>query len=191
MTTEITSPASIATPDDAARMTASWPDLLRRPVATDAEASEIRAGLDHLRKPAPRKWLLGRVTMMLSHYYVAQADEALVKGIAEDWAWELNGLPAWAVSNAVRWWMSGDNPDRRKKPMPGDISEQARKEMAALTVAEVALRRYDRGGNIIPFQPEPQPERLTAEERQKRADEIMAAAGFAVKRFPEVGEGSA
>ena len=134
---------------------------------------------------------MGRVLRMLSHYYVADNIEGALDGVAEDWAWELDGLPAWAVSNAVRWWMSGDNPDRRKKPMPGDISERAKHEMRALTVIDVALKRYERGGNIIPFQPEPQPERLTAEERQKRANEIMAAAGFAVKRFPEAGEGTA
>lgn len=142
----------------------------------------MRASAERLREPAPRKWLMARVLRMLSHYYVADAVDGALEGVADDWAWELEGLPAWAVSNAVRWWMSGENPDRRKKPMPGDISERAKHEMRALTVIDVALKRYERGGNVLPFKPEPR-EELTAEERQKRANEIMAAAGFAVKKF--------
>lgn len=182
MTTEIANLSKVATPDDAARITTSWPDLLRRPVADRAERDELVAYVEHLKRPAPRDWTLARIAALLSGYYAADVPQEIVRIEAEDWAHALREFPAWAIVNAVRWWKGEDNPRRRNKPHEGDIAERARKEMAAIVVAEVAVKRFDRGGNILPFKPEPR-EELTPEERQRRADEIMAAAGFAVKRF--------
>lgn len=182
---------SPATPDQAARILSSAPRLLEQPISSTEAASELQQQAEFLRRPAPAKWLMGRVLRMLSHYYVADNLDGALDGLAEDWAWELDGLPAWAVSNAVRWWMSSENHDRRKKPMPGDISERAKYEMRGLTVIDIAIKRFERGGNILPFQAEQPRERLPADERQKRANDILAAAGFSAKRFPEVGEGTA
>lgn len=169
-------------------MTASWPDLLRRPVADADEREEITQMLAALKRPASREWTLARIAALLSGYYAADVSPAVVRIEAEDWAYALRDFPAWAIQNAVRWWKGESNPNRRRKPLEGDIAEAARKEMAALVVADLAVKRFDRGGNVLPFKPVER-EELTAEERQERANEIMAAAGFAVKKFG--GEGSA
>ncbi|WP_306150680.1 hypothetical protein [Roseovarius sp. MMSF_3281] len=70
-------------------------------------------------------------------------DPAMMEGIADDWVDELNGLPAWAIQKACQWWIGADNPDRRKRPLPGDISQRARKEMGIIRCAELALERHD------------------------------------------------
>ena len=96
-----------------------------------------------------------------------------MKVVAEDWHEELRDYPAWAILKASRWWMSSDNPERRKKPLAGDISARAKKVMAPVAVAEHALRRFEAGKGA--FRPTPKPvERVSKE----AASEIMARAGM-------------
>ena len=95
--------------------------------------------------------------------------------IAADWEHELRPYPAWAIANAVRWWMGVDNLERRKKPMVGDIAERCVKEMELVRVAEICLNR----DTIYSPQLEHRNERVSAE----AASEIMAKAGFAAKKI--------
>ncbi len=91
--------------------------------------------------------------------------------IAEDWYAELKGQPAWAIQAACRWWMGADNPDRRRKPMPGDIAAQAKREAGITKLAEQRLRHF----SATPEQPERQNPGPTEESRARMQARIEAA----------------
>ena len=101
-----------------------------------------------------------------------------MRATAEDWHEELSGYPGWAIQKAARWWMGQDNPERRKKPLAGDISARAKLEMGVVKLAESAVRRFERGGSIVQTAGDNEP-RVTAD----RAAEILAAANIGVKRM--------
>lgn len=82
--------------------------------------------------------------------------------IAEDWQEELAPYPSWAISNAARWWMSADNPDRRRKPLPGDIAERAKRERG---IAKLAVSRAKRFAPIEASTPEVDDKPITEEQR--------------------------
>ena len=75
---------------------------------------------------------------ILHHRYSEQ-----MQAIADDWHHELR-CPAWAISNACRWWMGRHNDKRRYKPMAGDIAERCQYELGVVRLAEVAVRKFDR-----------------------------------------------
>jgi len=72
--------------------------------------------------------------------------------IGEDWQSELEGLPAWAINAACRWWMSHENKERRKKPIAGDIGEKARAYIARVDLARLALLRFDPEIAVLTYQ---------------------------------------
>ena len=162
-------------PDQAADMMRSWRDLLHTPIGSEIERQEIEAKIEALKTPATPKWITGRVATLLAQYFVGNLSEQMMTAIAADWEHELRPYPAWAIANAVRWWMGADNPERRKKPMVGDIAERCVKEMELVRVAEICLNR----DTIYSPQLEYRNERVSAE----AASEIMAKAGFTAKKI--------
>ncbi len=151
-------------PEDAEDITRSWRDLLHTPLGSKTERDVLE------------QEMFGK---MLAQYFQGDISEGMMKSIADDWRHELQEFPAWSIAKAVRWWTGKDNPDRRKKPLPGDIAERAQKELGPLFVARAAIRRFDTGS--VPMIEEKPKERISKE----RAAEIMAASGFAVKKFGE------
>lgn len=166
-------------PEDAEDITRSWRDLLHTPLGSKTERDVLEQAMLKLSTPAPGKWITGRIASLLAQYFQGDISEGMMKSIADDWRHELQEFPAWSIAKAVRWWTGKDNPDRRKKPLPGDIAEQAQKELGPLFVARAAIRRFDTGS--VPMIEEKPKERISKE----RAAEIMAASGFAVKKFGE------
>lgn len=148
--------------------------------ATIEEAEQAEALLAHLSRPTTAKWLHGRLVALLSHYFVASNDEKVVEAMADDWHALLSPYPAWAIANACRWWLSRDNKDHRKKPMPGDIQERAHIETVHLRVARMALDRGVAGTQDEPERDEVTPQ--TTEERQAVAARVMAEV-FGDERF--------
>ncbi|WP_406646902.1 hypothetical protein QEZ52_00395 [Aliisedimentitalea scapharcae] len=71
----------------------------------------------------------------------------MMQAIAEDWYAELRDFPAWAIQDACRWWMGAENGDRRKRPMPGDIAELARKKTSCVRVAARRLQEFQAGSS--------------------------------------------
>ena len=132
---------------------------------TEAEAQSVREMVEYLEKPATRKWIAGRALTLLSQYFAPNMDESVAKAIAEDWCEMLSGYPAWAIANACRWWMGRENPNKARRPLPGDIQDAAHREMEKVRVARIALSR----GVALP-QPEPQQEAraCTPEELERR-----------------------
>lgn len=101
-------------------------------------AHEIAVSLG---KPVNNTWLLARVTTLLNPYFEKEMTESLRKMELEDWVRALSGRPQWAIDRAVRWWKSVENPDRRKRPLEGDIAARVNIEMAAVARVRSALRK--------------------------------------------------
>ncbi len=158
-------------------ITRSWRDLLHTPLTSKTERDALEAMALRLSTPAPAKWITGRIASMLAQYFQGDISEQMMKAIADDWQQELKVYPAWAIAKAVRWWMSSENKDRRKKPMAGDISDRARKEMGIVMLAQSSIRLFDSGSVAVIEHHEK--ERISAE----RAAELIAEAGFSVKKF--------
>lgn len=128
-----------------------------------------------LMAPCSGAWISARVVALLSPYYEKDIPQAVRKMEAEDWREALGGFPRWAIERAVRWWKSDANPDRRKRPLEGDIAARCRVEMNGVPSAYKVLEMKQRGSD---YKVEPR-ERLTAE----RAAEILGEAGFAPRRM--------
>lgn len=124
-----------------------------------------------LQRPANPTWVMARIAALLSPYYEKDVPQAVRVMEAEDWAEALAEYPQWAIQNAVRWWKSEHNADRRKRPMEGDIAAVCRKEMDAVRAAAFILSQ--------PLAPQPaqglpRPDVPTAEQRREIAKRTMA-----------------
>lgn len=131
-----------------------------------------------LMQPCSQVWILARVAALLSPYYEKDTPQSVRKMEAEDWLQELSEYPQWAIERAVRWWKSAENPDRRKRPLEGDIGAICRREV---DVPKTALRMLEfrrNGRDFTPPDDRPK-ERVSAE----RSAQILAEVGFAVKRM--------
>lgn len=131
---------SVATPEVAARISSSLTPFRALPPKDPQERALTISAIEYLKRPAPDTWVIGRVLSLLSHYYVSAEDERATKAKAKDWGDILRGYPAWAINNAAQWWMSMENPERKRKPLPGDIQERAYKEMMCVRAAETVLQ---------------------------------------------------
>lgn len=77
----------------------------QQPVATMAEAQAIMAQCETLRRPVDRRWLMGRIATLLSHFYVSPMSETEARAVAQDWANALTEFPQWAVEEACDEWL--------------------------------------------------------------------------------------
>jgi hypothetical protein len=130
-----------------------------------------------LMTPCSGVWISARVAALLSPYYEKDIPQSVREMEAEDWREALREFPQWAIERAVRWWKGEENPDRRKRPMEGDIAARCRLEMNGVSSAVLMLELCSSGRN--PVQKEEPRERISKE----AANEIMAQAGFAAKKL--------
>lgn len=143
--------------------------------------ADVERVIQGLSKPVAPAWCMARVAALLSPYYDRDTPQAVRQMDAEDWLLELSPYPQWAIERAVRWWKSSDNPDRRKKPLEGDIAARCKVEMRGIGSLPEILKR----SQPAPAQPAPAP--LTDEERKRRkeqAEAIMQDVGFSARRVP-------
>jgi len=82
---------------------------------------------------------MARIAALLVPYYEKDTPQGVRNIEAEDWAVELGIHPKWAVEKAVRWWKSEANPDRRKRPLEGDIAARCKRETDAVRAATRVL----------------------------------------------------
>lgn len=132
-----------------------------------------------LMEPVDPVWCLARIAALLSPYYEKETPQAVREMEAEDWREALAEYPRWAIERSVRWWKSADNPDRRKRPLEGDIAARCRIEMGGVPSA-VKLLELRRNGPDLTKKEEPR-ERISKE----KAAELLREAGFAPKIMPE------
>lgn len=128
--------------------------------------------------PVEPVWCLARVAALLSPYYEKETPQAVREMEAEDWREALSEFPRWAIERAVRWWKSADNPDRRKRPLEGDIAARCRIEMNGVPSA-MKMLELRRTGPDYSKKEEPR-ERISKE----KAAELLRQAGFAPKQMP-------
>lgn len=143
--------------------------------------AEVEATVAALSEPAESTWLMARVAALLSPYFEKETPRAVREMEAEDWLEALGEYPQWAVEQAVRWWKSAANPDRRKRPLEGDIAARCEAEMRDFQAVPAILRRKLSPPVVYHPQPRPERPRVTAD----AAAEIMARAGFKPKAMPK------
>lgn len=150
----------------------------------DLAAREMAAAaVTGLQTPASPAWVMARIAALLSPYYEKDVPQAVRVMEAEDWAEALAEYPQWAILNAVRWWKSEHNADRRRRPMEGDIATVCRKEMDAVRAAAFILSQpLSQPLAPPPAASLPRPDALTAEERRAIAQRTMAEV-FDGKKF--------
>lgn len=125
--------------------------------------------------------MMHRVLALLAPYYSNDVPQSLREIEAEDWLVELRQFPEWALVNAARWWKGGDNPDRRKRPLEGDISARCKREIGLISTGRMAVKWFDDG---ITFDAKAVAmENKTPRVSAERAAEIMAEAGFKPRTF--------
>ena len=118
---------------------------------------------------------MARIAALLVPYYEKDTPQAIRNMEAEDWAAELGNHPQWAVESAVRWWKSEANPDRRKRPMEGDIAARCKRETDAVRAATRVLGS--------PVKPIPQQEPTSdSETRDYKAESDRVMAAWRTKR---------
>lgn len=160
-------------------ITASWAALLTQPIRDNEQLAEIKSGLSSLTEAPRKQWMMARVVSLLSQYYAADVSQGAVKMMAEDWAVELEDYPEWAIEKAVRWWKSAANPDRKKRPLEGDISARAKVEAGVISVGRLAVKRYEQGRT--PYQ---SPDRKDPHKGDPDgASRTFAAVGYKPNRF--------
>jgi len=147
-------------------------ELLRRSLpslhASSENRPQIEKAVQALTIPAHSTWIMARVAALLNPYFEKDTPQAVREMEAADWAEELAEFPQWAIERAVRWWKSAGNPDRRRRPLEGDIAARCHAEMDAV----YAARRAARLSSPIRAVQTPPPSRVTKE----AAAEIMARA---------------
>lgn len=161
-------------------MTAWWPRSLTSQVANRTDRDQIEAGVKQLSAPADPAWIMARVLALLTPYFTANIPETVRRIEAEDWMAALKAYPHWAIEKAVRWWKSDENPERKRKPMDGDIVERVKFEMGVLSFGAMKVREYDAGyakRNAEPERVSPTPEEM--ERRRSYAQGVMERFGYA------------
>lgn len=152
--------------------------LPRLPLDQLPAKADVERVSSKLMVPVEPVWCLARVAALLSPYYEKETPQAVREMEAEDWREALAEFPRWAIERAVRWWKSADNPDRRKRPLEGDIAARCRIEMNGVPSAVKMLELRRNGRDFS--QPQLPRERVSAE----RAAEILAEAGLSPQRMP-------
>lgn len=157
------------------RMRASLQALLSQRPNTSEQLEQVKTLMISLSRPSPPSWVQGRVATTLSLYYIGAMPAEVNAMISEDYVRELADYPAWAVFEACRWWTSRENVDRKRKPLPGDLSERAHFETTLIRLAEDRISpakrpaRDDWSDGAIK-------QEGTAEERREKVAAIIARA---------------
>ena len=107
---------------------------------------------------------MARIAALLVPYYEKDTPQGVRNMEAEDWAVELGNHPQWAVERAVRWWKSEANPDRRKRPLEGDISARCKRETDAVRAATRVL-----GSPVAPIPQQSPTSEVSDEDKAHRA----------------------
>jgi hypothetical protein len=152
--------------------------MLKSPLKNQVERDKLEQYLRVYSQPAETAFLMGRVMALMSAYFVGNVPHGIRVIEAEDWEAALSGYPEWAVRNACRWWKGEENPDRRKKPLEGDIAARCRIEMQLIRFGERAVRRFDENG---PTMRKPAPSEDKPITDAQRAETQALVAAFAQK----------
>lgn len=146
--------------------------LLTSPHVDQAECDGAGRVVCALTEPADPVRTMARVAALLEPYFDKGTSVAIKEIEMEDWAEAMKDAPYWAIERACRWWKSGDNPNKRKRPLEGDIMERVRIEMGAVNAAKIRLQSPRLHAPEAEPRISPSPEDV--EERRKLAEEILS-----------------
>lgn len=99
--------------------------------------SKYLSQFDAFLAPVDAEWLSGRVSTLLSHWFVPDMPYAVQVAMLGDWLDILGHLPQSAIAAACLQWLGGE----RSKPMPSDILALASERVAWASEQRTALRR--------------------------------------------------
>lgn len=162
-------------PAEAPGMIRSLQQVLGSPLDTATVAGALRT-VEALQRPATAKWIVARVTVLLSHYFVAATDEGVQAGMLDDWVRALMSFPAWAIVEAVDFWLGPKNPHRYRRPLPGDLVERIEQAVAPVEICERLAKRHAdgwQGWRRAPVAERPMPTPEEIEARRKFAAEVI------------------
>lgn len=125
-----------------------------------------------IRSEGDEAYVLNRARVTMKLFYDPDMSEFDRAEMLEEFGRALKSFPKWAVAQAFDKW----NRENRRRPSPGDIVDNARKAVRAVT-DELAERR--RVQTYVAIEP-PRPE--TKEEMAQKAQNIITDAGFTAKR---------
>lgn len=119
---------------DVVKVDHDWTPPTVDPAITHDAAKHIQA-LELFLRPAKVEPIAARVTVLLSHFFVADQAEGIGPAVIEDWLYALERYPMWAIQQACRDWLC----THRQRPTIADITElcefwvgDARTELALL-----------------------------------------------------------
>jgi hypothetical protein len=111
------------------------------PVVDDKQRAWIEAKampqLDAYLAPAEGVALTSRITVLLSHFYVASMPEAAWSMLIDDWRKALADLPMWAINAGCERWFGTEE----RKPTPASIRRLAKEAVADADEERQKLRR--------------------------------------------------
>ncbi len=115
--------------------------LVQAPISTEAEAEVIR-GI--LRETSRRADMTSRIEVFttLLHFYPHGIAQDVWKSMLKLYLAEVVDYPDWAVSKAVAWWLSRDNPKSGYRPTPGQISGRAHELTEGMRAAQKRLQNW-------------------------------------------------
>uniref|UniRef100_A0A2A3K2R9 Uncharacterized protein n=1 Tax=Alloyangia mangrovi TaxID=1779329 RepID=A0A2A3K2R9_9RHOB len=150
--------------------------MLQSQRVVPAEREAVQRVVNALSQPADPVRIMARVGALLEPYYDKGTPQSIREIEMEDWADALGKYPYWAIERAAKWWKSEGNPQRRKRPLEGDIAARCKVELMAVRAAEIRERGGWRG-NFMSHEERGEPCSPEA------ASEILARAGFTAKTF--------
>ena len=162
-------------PQTVATMTRSWPDLAKRHLTSKEERDLTALAIQKISTPATPRAIAAKVVPILSEYFVALDRAGVSEQVGEIWQDELAPYPLWSIHKACRWWLSKDNANRRRKPLPGDISERCEVEMMLVRIAQRRVDHFDQHG--------PPPKESEAAPSEPMTDEQRAEFERTLARF--------
>ena len=131
-----------------------------------------------LSEPAHPAKVMARVLALLNPYFDKDTPQAIREIEAEDWAAALGCQPYWAIEKAARWWKSDENPDRRKRPLEGDLVARVKREMDAVNAARFMLAQ-----DVAPRSQAEKPPRHSEEHRAQMRERMAEIGNKAVAEF--------
>lgn len=75
------------------------------------------------------------VITVTSEYFVGEKPVIVRDMVNSIWLEHLSEYPAWAIRDAVSWWLGPSNKNRHRRPVPGDIAEICNSMMHVITGA--------------------------------------------------------
>lgn len=121
------------------------------------DADALTMAVDAASTPATPADIGKHALVVISQYFIGDQPAVVREATAAMWVEHLDEFPEWAIRNAVTWWVGPDNAAkaRHRRPLPGDIAERCRMEVAPITRARQAVAHWEKYRGAYPSFLEP------------------------------------